>query len=282
MLYILFNPLARNCIKEKQILKVEKKASKYFKTSDTKKVSLLEIKDYDRFINQLKNEDIVLILGGDGTLHNIVNKVNLDDYPHDNIYLIKSGTGNDFLRSLKERKKKFIKITKYLKNLPTANINGKSLKFLNGIGIGLDGFICYLVEEQKKEKSKGNFLKIMNYAFKRHKKFPLTITVDGKTHTFKDVWFCAVMNSKYFGRGMKVSPNSNREKPELRAIVIHKASKVTFFFKMLYIYSTGILKFKKFVSELVGSDIKVEAEIPQHVQVDGEVISNVENFNANK
>lgn len=284
MLYLLYNPLAASCRKASKVKKIEKKATFFFKKKESMLINLLKLKeqDFNKFFLNIKETDIIVITGGDGTLHNVCNMFDFNNYLHDNIYLLKSGTGNDFQRSLNVKKRRFIKITKYLKNLPKATILGKELNFLNGIGIGIDGYITYLLEEQKKSQSRGNFFAVSMRAFRDFKRFPLKVSVDGKEYHFPETWFCAVMNSSYFGGGMKISPNSNREKKELRVITIHTVNKIGLLFRFPIIYSRGALCYKKFVTELVGNNITVSTKNNHFLQVDGEVYSDIKSFTATK
>ena len=65
-------------------------------------------------------------------------------------YLYKAGTGNDFLKDIlpSDSQEKLIDITKYLKKLPMVSINGKTTRFINGVGFGIDGMVC-AANEQK-------------------------------------------------------------------------------------------------------------------------------------
>ena len=104
----------------------------------TKMINLLEDNDYQALVADLKAEDILVIFGGDGTLHQIVNN-DVFNSLNNKIYMYRSGRGNDFARG---NKGKFFEITNLVKNLPKANINGTNHYFLNGLGIGIDALTC--------------------------------------------------------------------------------------------------------------------------------------------
>ena len=66
-------------------------------------------------------------------------------------FFMRSGTGNDFFRSISKRNK-IILVNDYIKYLPKVNINGLDLKYLNGIGIGLDGYVGNQIKNKTSSK----------------------------------------------------------------------------------------------------------------------------------
>ena len=136
MFFILYNPMSNAGKALKTSFKFNKKLLK--KGYQTKMINLLEDNDYQALVADLKAEDILVIFGGDGTLHQIVNN-DVFNSLNNKIYMYRSGRGNDFARG---NKGKFFEITNLVKNLPKANINGTNHYFLNGLGIGIDALTC--------------------------------------------------------------------------------------------------------------------------------------------
>ena len=79
-------------------------------------------------------EDVVYLSGGDGTLNHFAN--DLHGYcPKNQIYYVKSGSGNDFYHDSEgDVKDGMIHLNRYLENLPVITVNGMKRYFLNGIG----------------------------------------------------------------------------------------------------------------------------------------------------
>ncbi|MBE0700079.1 MAG: hypothetical protein IH571_00165, partial [Acholeplasmataceae bacterium] len=131
---VLYNPLSRNGRDEKFIKKIIDKLRK--KGNAVVSYSLLIIDDVDAFILGCKEDDRIIIVGGDGTMNRLANRI-YDKVIKQDVFMYQAGTGNDFIRSLKT-KHKLVPIKAYIQNLPTVQFNGKSQYFLNGAGIGLD------------------------------------------------------------------------------------------------------------------------------------------------
>lgn len=270
MYLILYNPISRNGANTNIVEKVVKKMKKKHESVRVK--SLLEIEDKKEFLSNLDPETKIIIVGGDGTLNRVANEIRgIENLPE--IYLYKAGTGNDFLRSLKN-KKKLTRIDQYLINLPNVTFKNEDIVFLNGIGLGFDALVCHTVEESKKKKNKLNFFSSVFKSLKNFQPFDFEVEIDGKRQRFKDAWFVSIMNSKYFGGGMKIAPKADRESDTLEVVVIHGISKfkLSLFFPLIYLgWHTGIKNVKVFT----GKNIKVFSDLPAYVQIDGDVYDNV-------
>ena len=84
MKYYLNNPLSNNGINE-DIPGVE--------AMDATKL------DYPEFFAGLKEDDEVVLIGGDGTINYLINHVDVSGIKN-NIYIYGNGTGNDFLNDI--------------------------------------------------------------------------------------------------------------------------------------------------------------------------------------
>lgn len=106
MYYILFNPLSKSGKRVKTIKELQKKLLK--ENEESVVHNLLEIEDISSFIKKLKEDDKVVFVGGDGTLHYLANFLNNEeiDIP---MYVYGAGTGNDFFRNINAAKKACLK-----------------------------------------------------------------------------------------------------------------------------------------------------------------------------
>ena len=88
---------------------------------------------YDEFFGGLKDGDSITVCGGDGTLNRFVNALPEQELQN-RVFYYPSGTGNDFFADVCEGgSAATIEITDYIKGLPTAKVNGKEYKFINGV-----------------------------------------------------------------------------------------------------------------------------------------------------
>lgn len=275
---ILYNPLSKSGGTSNVAFKLHQQLNK--KLIPNKVISLLQINDLEEFIYEHKDVNRFIIVGGDGTLNVLANNIK-DLKIKPDIYLYVSGTGNDFARSLGV-KGKLINIKQYLYDLPTVSFNDERMDFLNGVGMGIDGLVVHKVNNSRHKNNKFNYFRHVYEAFKEQKKAPVEVTVDGVKHSFNDAWFVSVMNSAYFGGGMKVAPKQKREQSDLTVVIAKKAPKLLllFIFPIIYLGLHPILK--RYVKIIKGNNIEVYFKVPQMLQVDGEDFANISTIRAKK
>ncbi len=271
---ILYNPLSRNgksqSIVDELVLKLKAEGK------DTVVHSILEIPSVANFIQGVQKEDRVIILGGDGTLHHLVNSIRGYDITQP-IYVLKAGTGNDFIRSIPS-KEHLIQINEYIQDLPKVTINGEESLFLNGTGMGVDAYVCHLVNTSTKKKSAANFFKNALKAFLTYKPSEATVTIDGVSKTYKKVWFVLAANSVYMGGGMKFSPSSIREDDLLEFMIIHRVPRFILFLIFPTIYFGKHIWFKRWVTIIQGKTMDVAYGKVSFLQKDGESVNHVQSM----
>lgn len=135
--YLLYNSKSNNGAGEQSAKKIrEIRKYKNFEKLDLTNLS------YPEFFASLGEDDEVVICGGDGTLNHLVNDMDCSKIKND-VYYYPAGTGNDFWRDIgKNENSEPEKINKYIVNLPVVKVKGKTKRFINGIGYGIDGFCC--------------------------------------------------------------------------------------------------------------------------------------------
>ena len=265
MKYYLYNPLANNGIR----VKIE----------GAKLINATKI-DYPKFFGKLKEEDEVVLVGGDGTISYFINHVDLSKLKN-NIYIYGVGTGNDFLRDINEEAGKEILLNPYLENLPTVRVKGKEYKFINNMAFGIDGFCC---EEADKIRAKKPGKKI-NYAAIAVKgllyKFnpcSAIVEVDGKKYRFKNVWMAPTMKGRYYGGGMKAAPDQDRFSDRLTVVVSSCRSRIKLLRTFPAFFDGGHVKEKDIVTILTGRKIHVKFSRPCAAMFDGETVLDVTEY----
>lgn len=276
---ILYNPLSSNGKNVKVVTKLKKKLKK--KGRSVKEYNLIEIEDIREFIQRRQNVSRFIIIGGDGTISRFANDIqNLKIKP--GIFVYKAGTGNDFIRSL-ERRKGFIDIKRFLKDLPYVTVDDQNISFLNGVGLGLDGLVCHKVNHSKHMKNKFNYFRHALEAFREFKPKKAQIILDNDLVIQTDkALFVSVMNSKYFGGGMKIAPKANRSNEDFQVVVINNVPKWMLFFLIPTIYLGLHTKFKKYVSIYNAKKVLITFEENEIMQIDGEPTENIHQITVNK
>ena len=226
------------------------------------------------------NSTFVLI-GGDGTLNRFINTPGIFQCNREISYHA-GGTGNDFYRDVcEEENRDEFPLTPYLQFLPTAEFDGQTRFFLNGVGAGLDGYCCATVEESRRKGKKppsyaSVALRGLLYQFK-----PLsaTVTVDGVTHWFQHVYIATTMHGRYYGGGVKIAPDRKRSDTRtVTVVVVHSRHRLNVIPIFGTIFKGTHVKYKKYVTVLTGSEIKVSFDRPCPMQVDGEVFPPVNEY----
>ena len=262
---ILYNPLSRNGRNPKFIKKIAKKISS---TQTPKIKNILDIVDVDQFLHTLKKDDRIIIVGGDGTLNRIVNRM-YGKHIEQDVFMYKAGTGNDFMRSLKS-KHPLISIKAYIQDLPAVYFQDRKQYFLNGAGVGLDGYIGYLVNMSSKKKNKLNYFKNAFKGFLKFKPIEANIQIDDQNIELKKVWLASIMHGPFFGGGMKIAPQADRLKKELHVVVVKDIPKwlLMIIFPTIYLGIHPI--FKRYVTIYKAQEVSLSFKAPTYMQIDGD------------
>lgn len=241
-------------------------------------INILDLNDKVKFFKELDPSDLVILVGGDGTLNHFINDL-VDFTPINKIYYYPGGTGNDFHEDLMEKfENGFLLLNPYIKNLPIVIINDKKYKFINGIGYGLDGYCCTEGEKirAKNPKKKVNYtvlaLKQVLYKFKRRN---ATVTVDGVRKEYKKVWLAPTMKGRFYGGGMMIAPNQDRDSLKCTSCVVHSFNKLQILFNFKKIFRGTHISLTKYIDIKEGKEIEVKFDKPCDLQVDGEVFKDI-------
>ena len=274
--YILYNPLSGNgtCKNTAECAEVI-----YDKTEI---VDMTRISNYRAFLRDLRKEDILVIVGGDGTLNRFINETAGIEIPQEILYF-PAGTGNDFAKDLgKEHCGNPFAISRYLKDLPSVEVNGKHCRFINGVGFGIDGYCCQVGDELKKIPGKKvNYTSIAIKGLLLHfDARNAKVTVDGQQYDYKKVWIAPTMHGRYYGGGMIAAPDQDRFSGNLSLTVFHGACRLRTLCVFPSIFKGTHITHKNMVALHTGKEITVEFDRPTPLQIDGETILNVTKYTA--
>lgn len=280
--YILYNPYADNgnCKAE-----TEKLQNNY---NGAVLINMSRVNNYKVFFDGLEADAAVIICGGDGTLNRFINETGglAIKTP---IYYFPAGSGNDFARDLGHNRQDSpnFSINRYLEKLPTVTANGRTWRFLNGVGYGIDGYCCEAGDRLREQNRKRNRSGPVNYTaiaakgliFHFHPR-NAEVTVDGERHTYKSVWLAPTMLGRYYGGGMMPAPNQNRLRQDgkVSLMVFHDAGKFRTLMIFPSIFSGRHVRYKKHVSILEGREITVVFDRPTPLQIDGETVRGVRSY----
>lgn len=272
---VLYNPKAGNGRGEERA----KELAGMLDSEDIRYLDLTQIGDLAAEFAAADADERFVICGGDGTLNHLINGVAPEAMPQE-LYYYAVGSGNDFWTDIgKAPGDAPVDIAKYLRDLPTVTIQGKTSRFLNGVGYGIDGYCCE-VGDQLRETSD----KPVNYAgiaikglLFHYKPTNAVVTVDGVRHEYKKVWLAPMMNGRYYGGGMIPTPKQDRLNAdhELSILVWHGSGKIPTLANFPSIFKGEHVKKSKMCEVLTGHEITVEFDRGVAAQIDGETVLNV-------
>lgn len=233
-------------------------------------------------LHSLKEEDCVVVAGGDGTLNRFLNaldperlKCGIRYYP--------IGSGNDFAHDLGNQPGcEPFDIRHLIRNLPILKVNGRVMRFLNGAGAGLDGYVCKAGNDRHKRTGKPvnyTLVAIMSLLF-GYKPVDADVTVDGVTKHYKKVWLASAMFGRFFGGGMMIAPMQDRANAQRHVTGMVYSGRGKLFTMCVFpsIFKGEHVKYDKDIIFTEGSRISVRFSTPCILQVDGEIIENVSEY----
>ena len=228
----------------------------------------------------------LVVIGGDGSLNEILNGIKLSNHPNTPISYLPAGSGNDFARAANLNSSPKYFLEQLQQNMAAKkvdcicyqdNTDEKKNYFVNNFGIGLDAFIVHRSNHQrlKKQMNKlhmGHFIYSMNIlsALKNQDTFTIKIVEDGKISTYDNVYFATTTNHPYFGGGIAILPKANIYSHKLDLVIVQKPK----FRKFIKLFAK-LLKDGSHVTDphfhyIETNSISIEAFESEYAQIDGE------------
>lgn len=200
-----------------------------------------------------KGYKIIISIGGDGTLHHVINGVMTQTYIKTNkvkIGIIPLGTGNDWIKtynipnSIEKSIAIIKKNTTILQDIGCITLlNGKKEYFNNLAGIGYDG---YVVKNLKYLKKVGSIAFLLSglYSLLSYRKKKYTITIGDET--LKEECLMIIFGiCKYSGGGLRVTKYPNPTDGLLDITIVKKFSFFNLLFNLPKLYNGNIVHHKK-------------------------------------
>ncbi|KMJ58865.1 lipid kinase [Bacillus sp. LL01] len=225
------------------------------------------------------NVNAVVVVGGDGTIHEVVNRLIAKEVT---LGVIPAGSGNDLARSLRvpfDAEGALERILKGEVQLIDVPKVGEEY-YISIAGLGFDGRVAQVTNQSKSKR----FMNIMGLGglsyvlniFKvlfTYQPSKVTVLVDGKTHEFIDVWLIAVANLPYYGGGIMICPDAKADDGQLDVCVVSGIGRWELLFVFPLAFKGRHIKHRN-VKMLRGSSIQVKPNSPLIMQCDGEIVEN--------
>lgn len=270
---VLYNPLAGG------VRNIKDKLRRHMPDAEPVFTDMTKIGDYGGFFGGMSAQDTVILCGGDGTLNRFVNDTEGVDIPCELMYFA-AGSGNDFMRDLeKEPDCPPFPVKEYLRSLPKVSVKGKHYRFINGVGLGLDGYCCAEVARAKNKGKSLSYIAVAIRAFLRDfSPAKVHITVDGEEYAYEKVWLVPTMKGRYFGGGVLAAPMQNRSGNKVTLLLMHGAPRLLALLRFPSFMNGKHPKYKKIIAIHPGSRMVVRFDRPTDMQIDGEPIEGVSEY----
>jgi diacylglycerol kinase (ATP) len=213
-----------------------------------------------------KNFDIIVAVGGDGTINEIGSKVLLQNKV---LGIIPFGSGNGLARFLKipMNPKKAIQVINnlHIKQIDTATFNDKV--YFNMAGMGFDAHISSVFAGNKKRGFSG-YLKVGLKEMLDYKPEIYTIVIDGKSYTRK-AFVVSIANSSQYGNNAHISPLASVSDGLLDVCVV-KNFPLYRLPVLGYYMMTGNTHKSDMVEIITGKEIHISRPKEGAIHIDGE------------
>lgn len=240
-------------------------------------------------------QQTIIIMGGDGTLHEAINGAlkNTEVKHQIPIAYISAGSGNDFARlynlptnpviafkkinqKIKQQQFCLIDVGKYVDqrtNLITY--------FVNNMGIGIDATTVNFVNISQTKRLL-NKLHIGNWSYVlavfkglvRQDSFEVTMVTAAKQRIYTQKgYLVTIANNPYFGGGVKILPGADPTDGILDIIVVDKPRNI---FRLIWLLG-ALLRGSHYrypeVNHIKTSQVIIQTEVPEYSHFDGESFS---------
>lgn len=214
----------------------------------------------------------IIVVGGDGTLHEVIN--GFKNFDKVNLGLIPCGTGNDFAHSVKIPLNSEKALDIILNNSPkyTDFMQMPTVRGINVIGTGIDVEVLKKYEALKK-KTKFGYTKCLIKTLFDFEYTSFTADIDGVKEDHCS-FIAGVANGQVFGGGLVISNDADPSDKLLNFVAVKK---LKFFgiLKALIKLKRGKLHTLNQTTTKTCKVIEIITEKPCTVNVDGELYKNV-------
>lgn len=246
------------------------------------------IKLAEDYANKNPNpNDILIVVGGDGSFNEVLNGIKRSNFPETPITYLPAGTGNDFARGAGLTNDPLQLVNNLLQDPEpervdcgffTSNIAKMPHGyFVNNFGIGFDAFVVHESNNEKLKKKLnhvnfGNLIYGLNIikALAKQNTFTVTIKTANETVRYGDAYFVTTTNYPYFGGGIAILPKADIYSHHLDTVIVEKPN----LFKFIHLFGK-LLKDGSHVNApqfhyIEAKEIQVTTQKPEFAQIDGE------------
>ena len=218
------------------------------------------------------NYSHVIAVGGDGTIHEVVN--GLAGQP--TVFgMIPTGTGNDLARMFDLPNDPVRAVERVLhgtqRTIDLLDLNGTYVS--NIVGLGFDAAVAKdtnTANWKKRAGALGYVLSVVKMMF-AFQPFRLQVELDGKTMVFEGCWLVAIGNSKYYGGGMQICPDAKMDDGLLDVCIVNNLTRLQLLRFFPTVFSGKHIRLPQ-VTYMQGKSVRVQTDRPIPIHGNGEIL----------
>ncbi|MCD8373461.1 MAG: YegS/Rv2252/BmrU family lipid kinase [Clostridia bacterium] len=225
-------------------------------------------------LSSTDKECSLVVMGGDGTLHEVLNGIK--DFEHCCLGLIPAGTGNDFAAAAKIPNdiKYAAQVIAYKQPRPIDYIQlADGLRSINAVGMGID--VDVLKRTYKKNTGKKiTYLTSLIYCLSHFKSYNYAVEFDGGEEKHYGL-IAALGNGKQIGGGIKLFPDAVLDDGYMDLLMVDYLSGFKTVMAFLKLMTGRINKIKE-VTAVKVKKARFTVEVPCSIQAEGEIYDRIE------
>lgn len=238
--------------------------------------------EYAREITSSMESHVVIAMGGDGTLHEILN--GFENFERHCLGLIPLGTGNDFAASAGiplDPKQAAERIAFHDPSHIDFIQLSSGLRSLNSVGMGIDVEVLERTYSGKTH-GKSKYVRSLLASIFKYKGCNFTVEHDGKTEKHFGL-IAAVGNGKQLGGGIKIFPEAKIDDGKLDVLIVDFISRSKLIAALLKLVRGKVNSIKeatafktesiKITNESANFSIQAEGELYENMQIDAQIVT---------
>lgn len=229
--------------------------------------------------------DIIVAVGGDGTVHEVINglmRIEADKRPI--LGIIPVGTGNDFVHNLGlslDRSQAahclFAGNTRLVDIGMISDGSGRREYWDNTIGIGFSGAVN--IAGRKRTKTRGfivYLMAVLETILLRPPAINALIQIDDQPAGEREVSMVSICNGPREGGGFPVAPHAVMDDGKITYMIMRGMSRLLMLYFLPIVMSANHLKYEWYFEEATAQRLHIEANQTLAIHADGEIFGSWE------
>lgn len=217
----------------------------------------------------------LLCLGGDGTLHEVLNGI--VDFENVRLGVLPCGTGNDFAKAAGIPANDVEKALNIVLTQPASFVDFialNDLRVMNVTGMGIDVEVLERAARGKILKGRLQYYKSLIVSLFKFKWHHFGIRLDDETEIRNhSAMITAVCNGNYIGGGMKISPKSDIRDGKLDVVIVNEVKRWRIPKALLGFFNGKLLSYE-FVDHFRCEKVEFLTDAKPVINADGELVYN--------